>query len=49
MDLRQLEISPDMLRVIAELDEFKGSWKAAQNFTPERLTSLRQVATIESI
>ena len=38
-----------MLRLIAEIDEFKGRWEALQALSPERLRSLRHVATIESI
>jgi Fic family protein len=45
----QPNISPEMLKLIAEIDEFKGSWKAYKNLEPDRLLHLRQVATIESI
>lgn len=44
-----LEISPEFLGIIAEIDEFKGAWKAVGRLAPDRLTSLRRVATIESI
>jgi len=40
---------PDLLRFIAEIDEFKGSWRVIHSLTPDRLQSLRYVATIESI
>lgn len=49
MDLRQLQISPDILKLIAEIDQFNGTWKVLRDLTPERLKSLRKVATIESI
>jgi len=49
MNLRDLEITPDLLRLISEIDEFKGSWKLLQTLSPDRLHSLRHVATIESI
>lgn len=49
MDLRQLIITPDLLKLVAEIDEFKGTWKVTQSLSPERLQSLRHVATIESI
>jgi Fic family protein len=49
MDLRSLIITPELLKLIAEIDEFKGSWKAMQSLTPDRLQSLKHVATIESI
>ena len=41
--------SHEMLRLIAELDEFKGRWEALKTLSPERLRALRHVATIESI
>ena len=42
-------ITPTILRLIAEIDEFKGAWTAIGRISPERLTALRQIATIESI
>jgi Fic family protein len=42
-------ITPEMLRIIAELDEFKGQWRMIRSLSPEKLTSLRRVATIESV
>lgn len=47
--LNTLVISPEMLKLIAELDEFKGAWQAIGRIAPERLSGLRRVATIESI
>jgi Fic family protein len=44
-----LRITPEMLSLIAEIDEFKGAWRAIGRIAPERLSSLRRVATIESI
>ena len=44
-----LTITPEILSLIAELDEFKGAWKALGTLAPERLLALRRVATIESI
>lgn len=44
-----LRITPEMLRLIARIDEFKGAWRALGSLAPERLTALRRVATIESI
>ncbi len=49
MDLNTLTITPEMLNLIAEIDEFKGSWRALGTLAPERLAALRKVATIESI
>jgi Fic family protein len=44
-----LNITPEILSLIAELDEFKGAWRALGTLAPERLSALRWVATIESI
>ena len=44
-----LEITPTMLSAIAEIEEFKGAWRALGSLAPERLSALRRVATIESI
>jgi Fic family protein len=44
-----LPVSHDILRLVAEIDEFKGRWIALQTLSPERLRALRHVATIESI
>jgi len=43
------QITPDILNLIAEIDEFKGGWKSYKNLTPERLAALRHVATVESV
>lgn len=47
--LDTLNITPEMLRRIAQIDEFKGAWKALGSLAPERLTALRRMATIESV
>src|SRR6202049_372662 len=44
-----LKITPEILGFIAEIDEFKGAWRALGTLAPERLSALRRVATIESI
>ncbi len=44
-----LVITNELLLLIAELDEFKGAWRALGTLAPERLSALRRVATIESI
>lgn len=44
-----LNITPEFLGLIAQIDEFKGAWKALGTLAPERLSALRRVATIESI
>ena len=49
MDLKTLNITPELLKIIAELDEFNGGWKMQNNLDPDFLSRLRHVATIESI
>jgi hypothetical protein len=44
-----LKITPEMFSHVAEIDEFKGAWRALGTWAPERLSALRRVATIESI
>ncbi len=44
-----IQITPEMLALIAKIDEFKGAWRALGTLAPERLSALRRVATIESI
>jgi len=44
-----IQITPELLSLIAEIDEFKGAWRALGSLAPERLRALRRVATIESI
>ena len=48
-DLTTLRITPEILSLIAEIDEFKGAWRAIGRIAPERLSGLRRVATIESV
>lgn len=49
MKTDSLQITPELLTLIAALDEFKGAWRALGTLAPERLGALRRVATIESI
>ncbi len=44
-----LAITPELLSLVAEIDEFKGAWRALGKLAPERLRQLRKIATIESI
>ena len=44
-----LQITPEILTLIAGIDEFKGAWRALGTLAPDRLLALRKVATIESI
>ncbi len=51
LDKITIEFSPthEILNLISEIDEFKGKWNVLQNLSPERLSVLRHVATIESV
>jgi len=42
-------ITPEILRLIGEVDEFKGAWRSLRALAPERLAALRRIATIESV
>ncbi|MBT9611891.1 MAG: Fic family protein [Burkholderiales bacterium] len=44
-----IQITPEILTLIAKIDEFKGAWRALGSLAPDRLSALRHVATIESI
>ncbi|HUV96156.1 MAG TPA: Fic family protein [Acidobacteriaceae bacterium] len=48
-DIKNIIITPEILKLIAEIDEFKGCWKVIETLAPEKLTSLRRIATIESV
>jgi Fic family protein len=44
-----VNITKNILRLIAEIDEFKGVWRAIGNLRPDRLHALKRIATIESV
>jgi len=44
-----ITLNQDLVKLIAEVDEFKGRWEALKNLSPDRLNALRKVATIESV
>lgn len=49
VSLDSLIITPEILNLISEVDEFKGAWQQMGRITPDRLSALKRVATIESI
>lgn len=49
INITTLTITPELLALIAAIDEFKGAWRALGTLAPERLSALRKVASIESI
>ena len=44
-----IQITPEILTIVAGIDEFKGAWRALGTLAPDRLSALLRVATIESI
>lgn len=44
-----IQITPEILALIAQIDEFKGAWRSLGMLAPDRLAALRHVASIESI
>ncbi|MEE8058165.1 MAG: hypothetical protein V3T17_10070 [Pseudomonadales bacterium] len=49
LNIETFKITNDILSLISNLDQFKGAWQAMGRIAPDRLSSLRHVATIESI
>ena len=49
LKIEHIVISSEILKLISEIDEFKGKWKATQDLAPDRLSSLQRIATIESV
>ena len=47
--IENITITPEILKLIADIDEFKGRWKVIQSLAPAKLTNLRRIATIESV
>jgi Fic family protein len=45
----EIEITQELLLLIAEIDEFKGRWRVLNTLAPDRLAALRKIATIESV
>jgi Fic family protein len=48
-EIKNITITPEILKLIADIDEFKGRWTVIETLAPEKLTSLRRIATIESV
>ena len=47
--IETITITSEILSLISEIDEFKGAWQAFGSLSPDRLSALRRVATIESV
>ena len=44
-----ITLGSDLVKLVAEIDEFKGKWEALKTLSPDRLSALRKVATVESV
>lgn len=49
INTESIAITLEMLALTAEVDEFKGEWRALSTVAPERMNAMRRIATIESI
>ena len=49
LQFKNIIITTEILKYISEMDEFKGKWQATQDLAPDRLNSLKRIATIESV
>lgn len=49
MNEPNIALTQDFVKLVAEIDEFKGRWEALKNLSPDRLNALRKVATVESV
>ena len=47
--IENFAISPQLLHLIGEIDRFNLTWQNMNSLSPEILTSLKQVATVESV
>jgi Fic family protein len=49
MDIPDIRLAQPELKLLANIDEFKGKWQVLSSIAPDQLQALRKVATIESI
>jgi len=49
LKFKNIIITAEILKFISKIDEFKGKWQATQDLAPDRLSSLKRIATIESV
>lgn len=49
MDTPDIKLAQSELKLVAQIDEFKGKWQVLSSLAPDQLQTLRKVATIESI
>lgn len=46
-DISKIVITPEMLKLVAEIDEFKGAWQLFGNLAPERLQISRKLQQLK--
>src|ERR1051326_959333 len=46
---KNVVFTSDLLRLVGDVDEFKGAWKALGILAPDRLATLRHITTVESV
>jgi len=49
METPQIHISSEFVRIVADIDEFKGKWQVLRTLAPDQLARLKQIASIESV
>jgi len=49
MDMPELNLSQVEVKLISEIDEFKGKWQALSTLAPDQLKALRRIASVQSI
>jgi len=49
IDAKFLTVTPEILAILTEIDDFKTRWRFMGNLSPQRLGSLKKIASIESI
>lgn len=49
MQGHEIEITPDILNLVAEIDEFKGRWESLGQLVPTRLNALKKIAAVKSV
>lgn len=43
VEINNIVITPEILKLIGEIEDFKGRWKVIETLAPEKLTSLRRI------
>jgi Fic family protein len=49
LEIKDIEVTPQILSVISELDAFKANWTGFSKLQPEQLKKLKKISTIESV